>query len=75
MHNPENEMTSTVSTTITATNERISPFWPAVLARFTAISSVERLIRKKERELEPDELARFIEAAIRRLEELSENEG
>lgn len=72
MHSPDNK---TDDTEVPAAGEVIIPCWPAVLARFTVSASVERLVRKKERELEPDELALFMDAAIRRLEELSEYQG
>ena len=72
MHSHDNDPAGTKAP---VPDEVIPPCWPAVLARFTVITSVERLIRKKERELEPEELARFMNAAIRRLQELSENEG
>lgn len=60
MHSPDNE---TDGTEVPATDEVITPCWPAVVARFTVSASVERLVRKKERELAPDELARFMDAA------------
>ncbi|EMG7889776.1 hypothetical protein V5L74_003561 [Enterobacter hormaechei] len=72
MHSHDNDPAGTKAP---VPDEVITPCWPAVLARFTVSTSVERLIRKKERELEPEELARFMDAAIRRLQELSENEG
>lgn len=72
MHSPDNE---TGDIEVPVTDEVIAPCWPAVLARFTASTSVERLVRKKERELEPEELARFMDAAVRRLEELSGYQG
>lgn len=72
MHNPENETDGTEGP---VTDEVIPPCWPAVLARFTVRASVERLVRKKERELEPDELALFLDAVERRLEELSRYQG
>ena len=72
MHSHENDPAGTKAP---VPEEVILPCWPAVLARFTVSTSVERLIRKKERELEPEELARFMDAAVRRLQELSENEG
>lgn len=72
MHSPDND---TADKKAPVPDEVIAPCWPAVLARFTVSTSVERLIRKKERELEPEELACFMDAAIRRLEELSGYQG
>lgn len=72
MHSPDND---TADTKAPVTDEVITPCWPAVLARFTVSTSVERLIRKKERELEPEELACFMDAAVRRLQELSVNDS
>ncbi|WP_235423108.1 hypothetical protein [Enterobacter hormaechei] len=72
MHNLDNE---TGGTEVRVTDEVITPGWPAVLARFTVSASVERLVHKKERELEPEELVRFMDAAVRRLEELAGYQG
>lgn len=49
----------------------LSP-WPDILARFRSKESVERLIWKKMRELEPEEFVIFMEAAEERLEELTQ---
>ncbi|HDR2357180.1 TPA: hypothetical protein QCH65_004427 [Enterobacter roggenkampii] len=72
MFNPKHNTTVTYDPVKTPIrSEVIDQTWPKVLARFTVIASVESLIRKKERELKPNELVIFMDAAIRRIEELS----
>lgn len=49
--------------------------WSAVLSRFSSPASVERLVNKKQRELESREFTLFMEEVIRRLDELAWEEG
>lgn len=75
MHNPEHKTIDPEGSIVYDTSDGvIATNWPEVLMRFNVSTSVERLIRKKELELGPDELAYFMDAAVRRLEELSDYE-
>lgn len=50
------------------------PDWSVVLSRFSSSASVERLVNKKQRELESLEFSQFMEAVIRRMEEIAREE-